>query len=365
MDNNILATLKNIEAQTARLNKVAFVFQPWIEFNNLGVDGFRIPAVQHSFIPRLQLIPLVSISANHIESRKSLTTNKYVPLPVAYQRPIHASFIDLQQRYGSYGLVLVEPLSCSLNEAIRTSELFDKMMAPFKEKGLLEDLPEFFGVESPVKDMFSNHVSRVKTTAERKLASMLTHMEMDEDEYAKFIESIPILADSAVKCHRRALSPASGILPQSIEEINDRKKPKFDEVDAFLRRQFPGYNSDSSVSRTNQNDGIMQLVNILTTMAAGGNLTQSNVKEVVQREAPSLADMLPIQAGESDAETGIDLEASSDSLKAFNPNKCAAIANSGSQCKQAPDQEAEYPLYCKVHQNRAKELTEAARAAAV
>ena len=263
MDNNILATLQSIEEQTARLNKVAFVFHPWIEFNNLGNDGFRIPAVQSANIPRLTLIPLVSLNVKHIESRKNLSNNKYVPLPIAYTRSIYSSYIDLLQRYGRYGLVIIPSLGCNLNEAVRISEGFEKIMEPFHNGGLLEDLPEYFGEKSPVEDQLESRVKRIKTTAEARIKSLVTHMGLTEEDAERFREALPVLADSAVKAHRAALTPSNGILPQSIEEINDKRKPKFDEVDTFLRRQFPGYNSDSMLSKRNSNSDLAALTEVL------------------------------------------------------------------------------------------------------
>lgn len=383
-NSSILATLQNIEEQTARLNQVAFVFQPWIEFNNLSNDGFRIAAVPLPVIPRLCLIPLVSIRPTHIESRINPTTNKVVPMPVAYTRPIYASYIDLLQRYGSFGLVLLESLACNLNQAQRTSDVFELIMKPFHDNGgVLEDLPAYFGEESPVAEQFEGTTVRVRTNAKDVLRKLALYDNIKAEEHDKFIEALPLLADSAIKSHRAALHSQNGVLSQSIREINKGNKAQFDDVDTFLKRQFPGYNSDSLLSHKSSNSDIGRLADMFEKIVAAAVTPQqkavvAEAAKEVQRVAPELSGMIPPDTGTlSDADTGADLSSNqgvplgqtngfSDSLEAdppvdlegnpLNLEKCLAIAKSGKQCKLNPDPTLVFPDYCGSHQQFAGEL---------
>lgn len=379
--------MENIVEQTARINQVAFVFHPWADFNNLGPDGFRIPAVPMDKIPGMTLLPLFSIQQKHIDSRLDRATNKFVPMPIAYTQSIYASYIDLLQRYGAYGLDQIAALACILPEATRLLEVFDLMMEPFSNGGKLEDLCDYLGETSPVKDQFESTTTRVRTTAENKLKSLLVHDLITEDEKNRFLAAIPQLAACVVKAHRRALDPAQGVLPQSIEEINSKRKPKFDQVDNWLRQQFPGYNSDSLLSKSSGNNDISKLTDVLTQI-----VTNNQAQPAIQQAAaglspealsaaiaaikadpsllegpakPYIMDMIPDNQDQSDAALGLDLsqnQGSSESLE-LDTSKCLGIAAStNKQCGRIPDGKQEYPLYCPGHQDQGKAAAEAATA---
>ena len=376
-DNNILSTLQAIQEQTAKLNRVSFVFHPWYEFNNLGVDGFRISAVQHPTIPRLSLIPLVSLNVKHLDSRKDSTTNKYVSRPVPYERPIRASYIDLLQRYGRYGLVILPSLDCSLEDAIRLTEAFNLMMAPFRATGLLEDLPEYFGVQSPVAAQFDSRQTRLYTTASEQLDACLSAGTIEAADVEKLRLAIPVLADSAEKAHRAALTPSNGTLTQSIAEINDRRKTKFDEVDVFLQKEFPGFNSDSLLSRSNKAGSLDRVADLLERVLERAVTPQGvvppEVAAVVQQAQGAIAQetttaggpsavVIPADtSGVSDAELGVDLTQVQPNPAdlILDPEACLGITSAGRQCKMKPDPSLAHPEYCPVHQSQGEDKAEA------
>lgn len=380
-ENPILTSLKNIEEQTARLHQVVFVFQPWIEFNNLSSNGFRIAAVPSAKIPRLQLIPLVATQSRHIESRKSSTTNKYVPVTVPYTVPIRSSYVDMLKRYGEFGLVKLDPLSCNLHEAQRRIELFSEMMEPYHQYCTLEDLTDFFGVSSPVEEQLGRKKSQVRMNAEAKIDSMVTHGKMTEAEAVLFKQCLPVLRSSAEKCHRKALHPTNGVLPQTLREINTQRKARFDEVDTFLRRQFPNYDADSRLSiRKNDNADLSELVtaikDLVAVHVAGSKpVTKEDIETVkdMVSDIPQVSSLLESAAPQVSEEGSEGL--SSDSLKrpappppppsedtppyeppagsedtppvpdlTLDPTRCLGTRADGEQCGRKPVTDSKYCL---------------------
>lgn len=349
LNDSILNSLRAIQEQADQWNRVEFLFQPWTEFNNFGIDGFRIKAIQNPVIPRLSLIPIVQYGGHHIDSHKNPNTDKYAPVKVPYSHSIEATYLDCLQRYGRYGLVKLDAITCRLEQVERYAKIFETLMFPYMKDGLLQDLCTYFGAESPVEDLFEEPQTRVQDTYESVLDAMAKEQFISQEEYAKFKAILPVLAASAKTAHRMALMPSVGVLPQSIEEINDRRKAKFDDLDTFLRREFPEYNSDTNVSKrpkkSEENTGLADLTNLMGQFVKTVTAMQSGQKV----ETQELLDAAK-QATESVAET----EENNDPPVLDTPAKCKGVTRENRPCKLEGMPTLEFPDYCPAHQEQGR-----------
>jgi hypothetical protein len=263
MDNNILNTLESIRQQTSSLSRVAFVFHCWMPFNNLCTDGYRIPAIQSDKIPRLTLLPIVALNVPLFDSIRNPNTNKFVPVVQQHRRPIEASYSIITQRYGKFGFIMIPELDTDLEKAETYLQYFSAIMRPFyAQGGKMQDLPEYFGAQSPIEEIFDKVGGRLTTTARNELDNMFRAGTISEADYHKFLASMNSFARSAITAHRIALAPGYGILQESITAINEKHKARLDAVDEFLIREFPGFDSASQLNRRSAQDSTKELTDV-------------------------------------------------------------------------------------------------------
>lgn len=357
-NDNILEALKNIQRKTQEMSQVEFVFHPWMEFNNINMDGFRIPAINSPKIPRLKALPLIETPLTHIDSRKSATTNKYVPAPIGYTKSIQATYTDLLNRYGMFGLVRLTPLGCQLHEAVRLVECFDRIMEPYHKYGVLEDLTRFFGIESPISETLATRQSNLKSTWAGRVKHLWVHKELSDAEYERFTACEPFLARSAELAHRTALMPSDGILPKSIREINLQRKPKYDQTDVFIMNQFPGYNADTIIQKS-QDQGVKGLTEVFKQLleeVRNPNLA-AQATSAVEQVAPEILQPTNGNGSSESLEEAAVVGEPEEDVQELDLSKCQGTTAAGSQCQRPP---VDGRLYCIAHEPKEVEAAEAA-----
>jgi hypothetical protein len=286
MDNNILNTLQSIRQQTSSLSRVAFVFHCWMPFNNLNSDGYRIPAIQSAQIPRLTLLPIVALNVPLFDSIRNPNTNKFTPVVQQHRRPIEASESIITQRYGKFGFIKIPELETDLEQAESYIQYFDAIMRPFHAQGgKIQDLPEYFGAQSPVEEIFDKLGGRVTTTAKKELDNMFRGGIISEDDYLKFLSAMNSFARSAITAHRVALMPGYGILQESITAINEKNKSRLDAADEFLIREFPGFDSASQLNRRSAQSDTKELTDVFREFLAA-NMPKAQTAEVPAAVVP-------------------------------------------------------------------------------
>lgn len=318
--------LENIRSQIAHQGKVSFAYHCWRDFNNLG-SGLRFRSIPADTIPGYSLIPIVEYTDTYVDSRVNDNSPilHITPVSVPFKVSIEQSFTDLLTRYAKYGMVRVTPLDCSVDQAEVYQDVFNRMMEGFAG-GVLQDLPEYFGAISPVRDMFGPDTKRVRTTAAAELDRLLNTQVLTREHYDKFKAAIPFFAESAMVAHRHALLPSSGKLTSSILDINSGERSNFDETDQYLIRQFPAFSADSRISKKNETDGITKLAELLADRLAAPVSQQAVTEAVAPAAAPSV-------------EPEMDITENLDPTPPpFDPEKCKAISKAtGLQCQRPPE----------------------------
>jgi len=282
----ISGALETIRRIITEHEKVLFVIHFWMPFSNLWMGGFRFPQVPDPYIPSGVLIPLVDTPQKHLDSFTHPITNKVNPFEVEYMQKPNASLIDLQRRYGRYGLVKVEGAECTLNEATDMIEGFNLVFNEFNAP--LQNLSDFFGFVSPVEMQFDNPIARCKTTYSEVLDKLANSGRISELVYHRLLASIGSLQQSVEVAHRCALVPEDGILTRSIREINQGDKAGLDMTDIWLTKHFPDFKVGTRLKGKEDVSTIDKLVNVLTDRLSG--------QPVAPRESQpiSLIDMLRV-----------------------------------------------------------------------
>jgi hypothetical protein len=255
-------TLNRIREQVKSADRVVFAMHSWMPLKNIGTNGFKLPCVPAVYIPRLELLPIVAQKEVLVDSRVSTATNKFVPFNVEFNVDIENSWVDLMNKHGQYGMVRLDALECDINTAERINEVFRLLLVGFVG-GKLQDLPAFYGEESPVRGEFEIFQTRIKTTARQRLAELVAQRQISKAEEYMFLNALPEMARSARIAHNVALSPTQGILPKSIEGVNTMAKPRFDATDNWIAREFPDYNVNSRLSQKQEGDAITRLAEVL------------------------------------------------------------------------------------------------------
>lgn len=261
--NLIKEQLDRIKSEVRRTDRVVFALHCWMPLNNIGSGGFKLPAIPSAKIPRVSLIPIVINKEVLVDSKRSQQTNKFIPFNVEFQVDIETSWVDILNKHGQYGMVRLDSLECDIETAERVNEVFNMMQTGFVG-GVLQDLPAYWGGESPVIGEFETMLSRVKTTAQRKLSELLAAGQITRQEASAFLTALPELARSAEIAHNVALNPSNGILPKSIEQVNTGDKSRLDLTDNWIMREFPDYNSTSRLNRRNEGDQITRLATLIS-----------------------------------------------------------------------------------------------------
>jgi len=268
MNKVVSGALDSIRRVIQHHEQCKFVIHFWMPFFNIAMGGFRFPQIPDDYIPSGVLIPLVDITQRHIDSFAHPTTGKLTVFESPFTQTIVQSYLDLQRRYGRYGLTMVEPLSCTLGEAEETIEAFDLMYSEFN--GYLQDLADFFRIQSPVAHQLDNPIKRCKVTYDQALDNLLASGRISEVMYQRLMAAVHDFQRSVEFAHRTALSPQDGILPNSIKYVNaGTKKDGLDEADLWIARQFPDFKVSSRLQGKEDTNSIDKLVEVLADRLVG------------------------------------------------------------------------------------------------
>lgn len=317
----INTALNNIRQAIRQQELVAFCIHFWMPINNISMRGAILPQVPDGVIPGRQLLPIVELKLNHADSRLDPRTNKFVPVSVPYTVPIENSFTDMYRRIGQYGLVRVQSLDCTLDEAERYMAIFDQLMKPVRNVRL-EQLSDYFEIASPIEYQLGPTRTPLGTTIYKTLDKLLASGAVIPKEYQAILAAIPEIAQSVVLAHDKALSP-SGILPVSIREINAGNRQNFDPTDEWIMQQFPSFDSSSRISVKQADSQITKFAEVLANALQGQGVGVAPATAT----APSAAPPVPSPVPEPETQ-----ESPFDSFP--EQSVCEGTTKSGTQCKR-------------------------------
>lgn len=297
--------IQDINTQTdviQRLSAARFVVHFWQNLSILGTDG----AMFHlntkaldvdgdnldketgksgglAYIKRMRLVPVTTTERAIINNREGFAaSNMFVGSIGADGQPVgmgsnmsgatktnvraetnypEAKLADMMYTFGKYGLVAIRSLTAHDAEShIRCQKIFKAVMSGLSDRTKLEDIPEYFGEESPY--LIEKKPARfpLGTAIQRVEAAYLDSIEIDgetvklnDEEHALAERLIAELTPSVMAAHTAALDPeANGILSQTREGLQSGQKRSYDKCDQWLMSQFPSYPMDTTLEKANQ-----------------------------------------------------------------------------------------------------------------
>jgi hypothetical protein len=157
---------------------------------------------------------------------------------------------DMVYTFGKYGLVAIRSLTASDQDSInRCQQIFNIVMSGLSDKTLLEDMPEYFGEQSPyILDKRPYPFKFTAMDAVEKALQAGTLFPGDERAANALVEEIK---GSIMGAHSAALdSEAAGILAQTREGIQTGQKRGYDKCDQWLMGQFPSFPMDTELEKS-------------------------------------------------------------------------------------------------------------------
>lgn len=319
-DGNLAAMLKDFtsELSTAEIDRsnrqaenlatMKFVWHPWADVNNRGVNKNR-GDIKYSVLPRMQLIPIYAWPVPVIKpAQGGFSVGSYTSYgafmgpvgTVVSQRSMlaHESIRLIEKWYGHFGLRSLEALKAEtdldkfeafllyegvMNNVRRLNPQAEDELAGETMRGVdicIEDLPAFLQNDAPqmlsyilehgvnftgsklapgFKAGFYRFNRERRTAVETKGGRMIGEM----------LRNVEAAIDCALNEETGILVVTRGQLAQAGMQITGAKA-RMDRLDEFLIKQFPSFSMDTAVERASRaNQGVVSAVEGATAAQAG------------------------------------------------------------------------------------------------
>lgn len=316
-------TMEELQKALENQSRTAVIWNPFRDQNNLcsgGTYGDSGIPVLRQFVPHvifLRRVPL--ITPKRPDEISVLMGEAAVGSDVArVPQAADTTSKTLLQIHGAVGAVKLASLGANDFKQIAAKLLiYEIVMQGWNSQGILEDLPEYFGVRSPLLHEKFDAVkgngrdNSFYATAEEMLEkaaqdgvvlkSVYSEIFKFEPKLQKYTESacvlnqkevaigkqlIEELRTAALKMHDYAVG-AEGILPKTKEHLeNVRRGPtygkqKYDELDRYLMLHFPSFPMDTEIEKSekNQRRGMQAMMK----SNSGGNQSDDYTRAIEER----------------------------------------------------------------------------------
>lgn len=288
-------TMREIQRAMENMGRTTVVWNPFRAQNNLstgGTYGDSGIATIEQFVPYVLFLRKVpQITPKRLDEQSILMGESAVGSDVAQINKTAAETAEtLLKIHGATGVSLLSSLAANDFKQTATNLLvYEIVMSAWNKQGLLEDLPEYFGVRSPLlpekydavagdgrDNSFTMTAEEVLLVAAKdgvKLSKVYSDLFKFEPKFEKFLDSpcvlnakeiaigkqlITELRNAALKMHEYAVG-AEGVLPKTKEHLESVKrgptfgKQKLDELDRYLMLHFPSYPMDTEIEKSEKN----------------------------------------------------------------------------------------------------------------